>query len=443
MTTRSPELVALVEAHPLRGSSADLLDDLALASSRYAFAAGLRDSDLWHVWLAIERERGRTQAESIDDLSSAAARRDLASWAFARGNDALGLAAYAAFLAYDAHLRKTDPTYAFAPETMPYLDALTRLGRLDEAARVLDEFAPNGLRETWVVVAAFLGAGRGAEAVDRMRALVRVYDDSSFAWAHLAIALGATGAAGETEHALRESCLHEPLEAELRARLTRATGTTEAQLVAWRGAEPPSRERAWDDWRAQPGERVVPGDEPSPHTFGGDALTLPDCRCGRRMRAAFVLDLREVASLRARLPRWEHVPLLTCTDCVEWMFRRDFLVERLTVRLLGVVGAFQPCRLRDPAERLSVRPVRLQAVRVTDEEELPDWEHTQVGGAPPWVQGPRRMRCRLCRDEMIFVAALASTKGFEPYVPINNESGFQYHFACNGCRTLSVVGQWT
>lgn len=44
---------------------------------------------------------------------------------------------------------------------------------------------------------------------------------------------------------------------------------------------------------------------------------------------------------------------------------------------------------------------------------------------------------------MAFVAALADSGDFAPYVPINNESGFQYYFAYAPCRTLSVIAQWT
>ena len=43
----------------------------------------------------------------------------------------------------------------------------------------------------------------------------------------------------------------------------------------------------------------------------------------------------------------------------------------------------------------------------------------------------------------IHVAAMSNVENFKPRVPINNESGYQYHFACNRCRTLSVVAQWS
>ncbi len=44
---------------------------------------------------------------------------------------------------------------------------------------------------------------------------------------------------------------------------------------------------------------------------------------------------------------------------------------------------------------------------------------------------------------MGFVGAMASTDWFGPYVSVNNESGNQYHFACEACHTISVVQQYT
>lgn len=224
--------------------------------------------------------------------------------------------------------------------------------------------------------------------------------------------------------------------------LALATLARGEHLNAWCGPEGPSRDRSWVEWRAASGERLVPSEDPSPHTFGGDLLELPDCRCGRRIRSVFVLDVREISLLHDRLPRWSLVPLLACADCVDWMLRRDFAFEGRALRLVGVHGAFQACDPTPPVAPLSTRPARL-VPNLPDEQGFADWRYTQVGGVPFWVQGPRRVRCRSCREEMVFVAALASSTGFEPYVPINNDSGFQYHFACNECRTLSVLGQWT
>ncbi len=40
---------------------------------------------------------------------------------------------------------------------------------------------------------------------------------------------------------------------------------------------------------------------------------------------------------------------------------------------------------------------------------------------------------------MVFVAAMALPEGLEPYVAINNDSGYQYHFASDACHTLRVI----
>lgn len=44
---------------------------------------------------------------------------------------------------------------------------------------------------------------------------------------------------------------------------------------------------------------------------------------------------------------------------------------------------------------------------------------------------------------MIYVAAMAPTDLFIPEIYINNGSGFQYHFACPDCFTLSVLPQFS
>jgi hypothetical protein len=72
-----------------------------------------------------------------------------------------------------------------------------------------------------------------------------------------------------------------------------------------------------------------------------------------------------------------------------------------------------------------------------------DWGRPQIGGTPAWVQNALRVFCKTCREEMVFVAANATTSDFEPEIWINNGSGFQYHFACDACHTVSVIAQWT
>jgi hypothetical protein len=44
---------------------------------------------------------------------------------------------------------------------------------------------------------------------------------------------------------------------------------------------------------------------------------------------------------------------------------------------------------------------------------------------------------------MTFVAALAGTDEFHVSVVVNNDSGYQYHFACPACRTITVLPQHT
>lgn len=44
---------------------------------------------------------------------------------------------------------------------------------------------------------------------------------------------------------------------------------------------------------------------------------------------------------------------------------------------------------------------------------------------------------------MVNVGSMADPVGFEAPFVINNESGFQYHFACDTCHRVSVIAQWT
>lgn len=87
-----------------------------------------------------------------------------------------------------------------------------------------------------------------------------------------------------------------------------------------------------------------------------------------------------------------------------------------------------------PAEPISLEwrsPGRL-------DDEWPG-DEPQILGEPRWVQAPERMFCRVCHDEMVFVATMATMPG----LPITNESGCLYHFACNRCRVIRVSAQWT
>jgi hypothetical protein len=208
------------------------------------------------------------------------------------------------------------------------------------------------------------------------------------------------------------------------------------------GAFPQEQEK---EWRRNPGARLNPCPGPSPHWFGGDDFRMPACRgCGHPIRQWFLLDIRAIDPLKEKLPGWTNFPLLGCMDCMVWMGRHDYEVDQqtMTVRLVNVATSTK--RYGKPFSTLPA--IAKQFVQLNwklSEEELQAWERPQVGGVPFWTQEPLNVFCNSCREEMVFVAAMASTPGFEPYIAINNESGYQYHFACNDCHTISVIAQWT
>ena len=129
--------------------------------------------------------------------------------------------------------------------------------------------------------------------------------------------------------------------------------------------------------------------------------------------------------------------------------------DSLTVKNVASTSAEDPT---DPGQRIDeslwqqfARVEHRERQEVSDEDartdqfyELP--QTPQVGGVPHWIHDPAALLCRLCRKDMIYVAAMAPTDLFIPEIytnNINNGSGFQYHFACPDCRTFSVLPQFS
>lgn len=205
-------------------------------------------------------------------------------------------------------------------------------------------------------------------------------------------------------------------------------------------------DRQMDAWSRNPGADLVPGPADSPHGFGGDLWRTSPCKgCGHLIRVWFTLDLGAIRELQPLLPGWRFFPLLGCADCMVWMGRHDYRVssDRREVELLSVAISTESYgEAFDTTPPIPLQPAGLRwrkpGVDPDDFEASP-----QVGGAPMWTQDAERVCCPSCRNEMYFVASMATPEGFAPAVAINNESGFQYHFACATCRHLSVIAQWT
>jgi hypothetical protein len=213
--------------------------------------------------------------------------------------------------------------------------------------------------------------------------------------------------------------------------------------------EPPDIAAQVRAWGASPGADLVPR-EGAPHAYGGDAWRTPPCQgCGHPIRVWFTLDLGAIPELQPLLPGWRWFPLLGCVDCMVWMGRHDYAIDPVsrTIELLAVdISTREYGTAYDTTPPIPAQPAALAwrapvPPEQDFEEDPPD--RPQVGGVPAWTQDPERVPCPACGEEMVFVASMARPEGFTPEIPVNNESGFQYHFACASCRRLSVVAQWT
>jgi hypothetical protein len=424
--------------------------DLVEAARRFAREANDHGASgtWWRVWREIvathERETEHPFLREAVASLSAEQKRWFSVWSLRKGDAAEGIDAYRAFLA------KPSQWGPFEADNLLFLEALVARGRLDEALAEVDRLDGEGLDapgEQVRVALALLDAGRAPEALARLAPVRARYQDDGRVWAVTALLHGAAGVPLEARRAAAEAAKRGLHDDALRERLT----ATVLSAEAW-GAEVRRHAYAPDDlaeqqqaWRDDPGADLVP-DPTGPHTFGGDPWSLPACRgCGHPIHAWFTLDLASIPSLAARLPGWRFLPLLGCVDCMVWMGRHDYALDPVDrrVELVNVAlstsryGAANATTPAAPGQRAALRQRSLPG----EEDDPPD--RPQVGGVPAWTQDAQRVWCPECRREMTFVAAMANPEGFAPAIAVNNESGFQYHFACAPCRRLSVIAQWT
>jgi hypothetical protein len=466
MTIELPEsLVRLVTECPVdqvRGSSINaamerVLDgDLQFAASIYASNAQYHgaDGNWWRVWREIQRARGKTLVEALNDLHRDRLRW-FAKWSFAVADKGEGRVAYRHYL--------DDPggIGPFSDETATYLDYLLDEGEHQEVVETVDELAAkydDVPHEQTKAVRALCSLGDVQAALKRLLSVRDRHHDSGDLWALGALLYKQQGENQLAETFFAECAKLDIWDTELKQEVLRAFQLTEDD---WAEVRSPWETPEWNyeqqvrNWLGDPGARLKPVDAKSPHWFGDRTFEMPNCRgCGHRIREWFVLDIREIPNLSQLLPSWTLFPLLGCMDCSVWMGRHDYEIDldRLVVRLVNLtISVTQFGEAFDTMPELSKQPARLATIepmRVADCHSCDDLldlfdSGTQVAGTPNWAQDPERVYCRSCREEMEFVAAMASVDEFEPYVPINNESGYQYHFACDRCKTISVIAQWT
>ncbi len=426
--------------------------DLEFGARAYAGLAVYNGSEgeAWGVWLALQRARSLDLPDALAELEPEGRGR-FASWCFERRLVDEGLVAYRAYL--------REPG-AYGPfRTCVFLDALLERGEHAEVIATADALAVrrgDEPDETMRACRALVATGKTDAALERLAAVRHRYDDNGNLWALTALLENGRGDRVRAERALRIA-VKLRIGEELARELTAALGLAPGALAERQSPFEP-RDTGYEEdlrlWLASPGARIRPSSGPSPHCFGDRTLTMPACQgCGHPIRAYFVFDVRAEPKLAAVLPRFPWFAMMGCHDCMMWMGRHDYelLADERTVKLVAV-GLSRELygEANDEGAELHQVPVKLEWIAprfVADDEEVDDGdigdEAPQVLGAPRWAQSAERVFCRRCREEMVFVAAMASTSDLGDAVALNNESGFQYHFACNDCRTVSVIAQWT
>jgi hypothetical protein len=388
--------------------------------------------DDWDAWLRRQRRRKIAIDDAIGQLA-AQDRRWLARHSFDHNEIDWGIAAYRAYLADPGDIGP------FANETSVYLRALLNRGEGALVLEVVDALEEQyGIEPELTIVAAdaHLALGQQVAADERLAAARVKYADDGNLWAMSAIVAA--------DPAPLQIGVRFPISEKLATRAEKALGLRSGAV-----AEMQQPFAAPDDdvrrWCADPGAHLRRA-ETSPHRFGGEQLAMPSCHgCGHRIRQFVDLNVAAEPRLLSIVPLFETFPLLGCTDCMMWMGRHDYVIDGRSVQLLAVALSEQQYgRAYETAEPLAAVPVSLHW-RAPIDPEADVWppDAPQVLGTPWWVQSPLRVFCRGCHGEMVFVAAMGTSQELGSYVAVTNESGFLYHFACNACRAVSVVAQWT
>jgi hypothetical protein len=442
-------LWALIAANPLpkKSDREKAAKDLAAAAETYAKQAEYTGTEgvWWKVWNAIERERGHKLKEAVQTLNPSA-RRWFAIWAMdnLQGEEALR--------PYRCYLDNPGEVGPFDKENAAYLDRIAVLPKVDarQILTVAEEMLAKTTETTAVtlrLLRALATLGEGAAALSRIPAPDASNLHDGTAWALFGIVQARHGDSEKAKQALEMCAKLGCHDKEIVQHLREAFSLDEAAWAALRAPWGFPEEDLHERWLQNRGARPEPTTEPSPHCFGGDDFRLPQCQgCGHPIRQWFLIDITAVPSLRAKLPSWSLLPLLGCNDCALFLFRHDYMVdgEAKVVDLLGVAANDVKIKQFGSANKTEpLIPRQPVALRKIDSSSPPQEDRPQIGGEPDWVQDFERIFCPKCQEEMVFVAAMGCVDKLQPRIMINNGSGYQYHFACDRCRTLSVFAQNT
>lgn len=409
------------------------------------------DGDYWKVWWEIQGTRKLSLDESIDEIDGQQ-RRWFARWCLEHGEDSHGT------VAYRRYLDDPEGPGPFENENTLYLDALIRTDRSEEVLSTVHELEEKAGQLGWertraAQVQYARGKTRSAQKV--LDDLIEEHDDDPQLHGQIALVYCRVGKASKgkeiLERALPQGIFYEPLVDELREAFSISEEEWEALSEGREGRL--DFEQLARHWWLDPGARLQASERPAPHWFGGEDFKMPKCKgCKHPIRQWFLLDIREIKGLAAQLPSWTVMPMLGCADCMVWMGRHDYTVDldRMQIKLnkvtLNRIKDFsKPFGEYEATGRHFVRLERLKPKKRPRAANIEQYCEIGplVGGAPPWYQDPTEMKCPTCKTDMVYVAALSSINDFGASIPINNESGYQYHFACDKCLSLSVLAQWS
>lgn len=393
----TPELRRLFEQCPLpRENERRKLEegDIEYGARRYAkLAASLgTEGPAWRIWLELQLHREMSLEQALHELGPEQSRW-LGLWGLTQGKPEIGS------LSYRRYLERPGSIGPFSNENCIYLDYLLASGRDQEVLDSVELLTAINVEiplEQMRAAQVELKNNQVSRALERMRPYFERYRD-------------------------------DPVIAEFQNLLLTAAGQPLVEDIPFR-----------DPICSATTFILEPSTTDGPHRFGGEPdYQMPACPgCGHPLHQWFSLELADILDLAHLLPSWQRFPLVGCVDCDAWKWRQDYQV-------LGhqLVVISPTCKVPDPHGSLG--PLPPQSARLKASSLQPNWNQPLVGGEIPWVQSPESTFCWKCKSPTVYVAAMAWPRSFDERVFINNGSGYQYHFACDACHTVSVLAQWT
>jgi hypothetical protein len=343
-----------------------------------------------------------------------------------------------------------DAQWIYDQEARRYLDAVRSIAGPAGVVRAFDRFARiagDAFPEEQLVAAeAEAELGRPDAALERMRSVTSHYHESGRHHAALARHLFSTGDLDESRKHLTAAAKRGTLDhATIDLQRLGLTASDLQQLAS--RYRVPSVEESVAAFVSDPGLTLLPSKRPSPHSYGGDEFEMPPCPgCHRPITLIATVDAKSEPSLSRFAETLPRLPIPHCRGCQLMFHSPDYVVSEddRRIELFNVHPLFTPGEVFAPGKPLVrqfaklARPRRLKSASPTkafDHLEEQQYLGPQFGGAPPWINDPRRRFCPRCDEEQVFYAAACETEGFKTPVSLNPD-GYIYFFACIPCRII-------